>query len=100
MKGAEVLIEPLARGGCAAALMVDGRLQDLVIDPAPDDPTPQPGAIYRAVLGRPMKGLGGAMVDLGGGRSRLPARPAGSRGRRRRCSCRSRAPPSPARRPR
>lgn len=79
MKGRQILIEPLASGGHAAALMVDGRLQDLLIDPAPAEAMPHPEAIYRAFLGRPMKGLGGVMVELGGGQSgflrsrRLPA---------------------------
>lgn len=83
MKGREVRIEKLARGGHVAALSVDGRLWDLLIDPAPSDPTPRPEAIYRAVAGRPMKGIGGAMMDLGGGltgflRAPRPPRP-GSR---------------------
>ena len=79
MRGRQILIEPLPAGGHAAALMVDGRLADLLIDPDPSDPTPRPEAIYRAVPARPMKGLGGAIVDLGGGRTgflrgpRLPA---------------------------
>ena len=45
-----------------AALVVDGQLQDLLIDPADD--TPLPGAIYRAVADRPMKGQGGMFVKL------------------------------------
>ncbi len=69
MKGRQILIEPLPYGGHAAALMVDGRLQDLLIDPSPTEAVPQPEAIYRAVPGRPMKGLGGVMVELGGGQS-------------------------------
>ena len=69
MRGRQVLIEPLPAGGHAAALMVDGRLQDLLIDPGLCDATPRPEAIYRALPGRPMKGLGGAMVDLGGGQT-------------------------------
>lgn len=79
MKGRRILIEPLAGGGHAAALMVDGRLDDLLIDPAPSDLTPRPEAVYRAIATRPMKGLGGAIVDLGNGRTgflrgpRLPA---------------------------
>lgn len=79
MKGRQILIEPLKGGGDAAALMVDGRLEDLLIDPDPSDLTPRPEAIYRAIAARPMKGLGGAMVDLGNGRTgflrgpRLPA---------------------------
>jgi len=67
VKGRQILIEPLPAGGDAAALMVDGRLQDLLLDPDPADATPRPEAIYRAVPSRPMKGLGGVMVDLGGG---------------------------------
>lgn len=69
MKGRQILIEPLPDGGHAAALMVDGRLEDLLIDPAPSDTTPRPEAIYRAVPARPMKGMGGVMVDLGAGRT-------------------------------
>lgn len=67
MKGRQILIEPLPHGGKAAALMVDGLLQNLLMDPAPTDPTPRPEAIYRAVAGRPLKGTGGVIVDLGGG---------------------------------
>ena len=46
----------------AAALIVDGRLEDLAIDPITDAPIP--GAIYRAVADRPMKGQGGLFVKL------------------------------------
>lgn len=45
-----------------AALLVDGQLSDLAIDPADDRPLP--GAIYRAVADRPMKGQGGLFVKL------------------------------------
>ncbi|WP_225028388.1 ribonuclease E/G [Xinfangfangia pollutisoli] len=51
----------------AAALMVDGQLEDLAIDPAGDEP--MPGAIYRAIADRPMKGQGGIFVKLPGGAS-------------------------------
>ncbi len=67
MKGREVLIEPLSAGGHAAALMIDGRLEDLLVDPDSASSTPQPEAIYLAAAGRPMKGSGGVIVDLGGG---------------------------------
>ncbi|WP_111428652.1 ribonuclease E/G [Rhodobacteraceae bacterium DSL-40] len=79
MKGRQIRIEPAAGGGVAAALMVNGRLEDLLIDPPDDDPAPRPEAIYLATVGRPMKGLGGVMLDLGDGGtgflrgSRLPA---------------------------
>ncbi|MBC7478654.1 MAG: ribonuclease E/G [Pseudorhodobacter sp.] len=46
----------------AAALIVDGVLEELLVDPADD--TALPGAIYRAVADRPMKGQGGMFVKL------------------------------------
>ena len=49
MKGRQILIEPLPAGGHAAALRVDGRLEDLLVDSDPADPAPRPEAIYRAV---------------------------------------------------
>ncbi|WP_424933496.1 ribonuclease E/G [Amaricoccus macauensis] len=69
MKGREILIEPLGGGGLAAALRVDGRLEDLLIDPPDSDPMPRPEAIYLAKAGRPMKGIGGIILDLGDGAS-------------------------------
>lgn len=48
----------------AAALIIDGTLEDLLIDPVDD--APLPGAIYRAVADRPMKGQGGMFVRLPG----------------------------------
>jgi Ribonuclease G/E len=79
VKGRQILVEPRPDGGGGAALLVDGRLEDLLVDPRADDPTPRPEAVHRAVVGRPMKGAGGAMVELGGGATgflrgaRLPA---------------------------
>jgi len=67
VKGRQIVIEPLPAGGHAAALLVDGRLSDLLVDPDPADATPRPEAIYRGIAARPMKGMGGAMIDLGGG---------------------------------
>ena len=46
------------RGGEAAALMVDGRLEDLLID----SDAPRPGTIYRAIADRPVKGQGGMFL--------------------------------------
>ncbi|MBE2276829.1 MAG: ribonuclease E/G [Rhodobacteraceae bacterium] len=64
MKGRVVLLG-VARGRGAAALMVDGRLEDFAIDAEGDAPVP--GAIYRAVADRPMKGQGGMFLRLPGG---------------------------------
>ena len=58
MTGVQTCALPIS----AAALVVDGRLEDLLIDP--DDSTILPGAIYRAVADRPMKGQGGMFVKL------------------------------------
>lgn len=68
MKGRVVHLDHIA-GRAAAALVVDGQLQDLLIDP--DDDTPLPGAIFRAVADRPVKGLGGMFVQLPQGRGFL-----------------------------
>ena len=48
----------------AAALMVDGKLDDLIVAQAAG---PVPGSIYRAEVGRQMKGQGGVIVSLGEG---------------------------------
>jgi ribonuclease G len=61
MKGRIVVLDEIA-GRQAAAVVVDGRLEDLLIDPADD--TPLPGAVYRAVADRPVKGQGGMFVKL------------------------------------
>lgn len=60
-----IVVLDLLQDRPAAALVVDGQLEDLLIDPADD--TPLPGAIYRAVADRPMKGQGGMFVKLPGG---------------------------------
>ena len=65
MKGSQVLFDTLA-GREAAARLVDGQLDDLLIDP-PEDRI-RPGAIYRAKAGRPMKGQGGVMLETPDGR--------------------------------
>jgi ribonuclease G len=64
MKGRIVLLDDLG-GRKAAALMVDGRLEDILID-APDN-APSPGEVHRAVADRPMKGQGGLTLTLGDG---------------------------------
>ena len=52
----------------AAALVVDGRLEDLLVAPA-DDAPPAPGAILRGTLDRFVKGQGGVFVKLPEGRN-------------------------------
>ena len=60
MKGRMIVLDHL-EGREAAALLVDGRLDDLLID---DDSAPRQGAIYRAICDRPLKGQGGMMLRL------------------------------------
>ena len=64
MKGRVLVLDEID-GRQAAALMVDGRLEELAIDPSED--VAIPGAIYRAVADRPVKGQGGIFVKLPGG---------------------------------
>ena len=66
MKGVLAALDHLD-GRQAAALIVDGRLRDLLIDPPADDPRPAPGQIHRAIPERPVKGMGGVMLRLAGG---------------------------------
>lgn len=60
MKGRVIVLDHIA-GREAAALLVDGKLTDLLVD---DDSAPRPGAIFRAVCDRPIKGMGGMMLRL------------------------------------
>ncbi len=61
MKGRVLVLDEID-GQEAAALMVDGRLEELVVDPVGD--VVLPGAIFRAVADRPVKGQGGIFVKL------------------------------------
>ncbi|MFV0409957.1 MAG: ribonuclease E/G [Paracoccus sp. (in: a-proteobacteria)] len=65
MKGRQILLGRIS-GHDAAALFVDGRLEELAIDPGDLVPF-APGAILRGRVGRLMKGLGGVFVTLPGG---------------------------------
>lgn len=60
MKGRTIVLDQI-NGREAAALLVDGRLEDLLVD---DDNAPRPGAIFRAICDRPLKGQGGMMLRL------------------------------------
>ncbi|MFV0490736.1 MAG: ribonuclease E/G [Pseudorhodobacter sp.] len=68
MKGRLILIDKV-RQRPAAALLEDGQLQDLLIDP-PDN-LPLKGAVYRAVADRPVKGMGGIFVKIPDGKGFL-----------------------------
>lgn len=57
MKGRLIALDHL-HGAPAAALLVDGRLQDLILSSA----GPAPGTIYRAIADRPVKGQGGMFL--------------------------------------
>ncbi len=61
MKGRVVILDQL-NGQDAAVLMVDGVIEDLLVDPKDD--APLPGAILRGIVDRPMKGQGGVFVKL------------------------------------
>lgn len=67
MKGRQVVLGQLW-GAEAAALMVDGQLEDLLLDPAALVPI-APGAICRGVVDRLVKGQGGVFLRLPGGES-------------------------------
>ncbi|MYM57389.1 ribonuclease E/G [Thalassovita mangrovi] len=57
MKGRQIILDHLD-GREAAALIVDGKLHDILID----SDLPRVGTIYRAVAERPMKGQGGLFL--------------------------------------
>lgn len=65
MKGSVIACDELGARR-AAALVVDGVLEDFLIEPDAAA-GPAPGAIYRGICQRPMKGQGGMFLDLGGG---------------------------------
>ncbi|PRX38464.1 ribonuclease, Rne/Rng family [Meinhardsimonia xiamenensis] len=67
MKGASICLDRL-EGRPAAALIINGRVDDLLITPPPEA-GPAPETILRAVVERPIKGLGGSIVRLPGGAS-------------------------------
>ncbi len=57
MKGRTIILDHIGDTE-AAALMVDGKLDDLLIDST----APRPGTIYRAIADRPVKGQGGMFL--------------------------------------
>lgn len=75
MKGTSVFLDQIAVRR-AAARMVDGVLDDFLLDPEVDGP-PRPGSLYRGVVERPMKGQGGVFVALPDGERGFLRRPGG-----------------------
>jgi len=61
MKGRVVILDEM-QGRQMAALVVDGQLEELSVDP--EGEAVLPGAIYRAIADRPVKGQGGIFVKL------------------------------------
>lgn len=66
MKGSQILLDHVGERE-AAALMVDGRLSDLLID----SDAPRPGTVYRAVTDRPVAGQGGVFLKTPDGQAYL-----------------------------
>lgn len=67
MKGRIVVLDRID-DRAAAAMIVDGKVEDLLIDP-PERFGYQPGAILRGRMDRPLKGQGGAILRLAGGQT-------------------------------
>lgn len=65
MKGRLIAIEPGPPP--MAALVVDGRIEDLLIEPAEDEKTPRIEEIHRVRVRRMLGGQGAALVKLAGG---------------------------------
>ncbi len=65
MKGRTIILDHI-RNMEAAAYLVDGKLDDLLIDHADG---PRPGAIFRGICDRPIKGQGGMMLRLPDGQT-------------------------------
>ena len=61
MKGNVIALDTWA-GRDAAAMMIDGQLDDIIV--APPKGEPAIGAIFAAVAERPLKGTGGQFVKL------------------------------------
>jgi len=66
MKGRVVLLDE-CKGRRLAALVHNGRLEDLLIDPPAADPTPRPGALYAAKVDRIIPNANAAFAAIGRG---------------------------------
>ena len=70
-----VVVLGALRGREAAALIVDGQLQDLLVGQPDDVVEFLPGAILRGHVDRQMKGQGGVFIRLPDGQKGFCARP-------------------------
>lgn len=66
MKGRQIILDHI-NGRESAALMVDGKLEDFLVDAE----APRPGTIYRATALKPMKGQGGLFLSTPDGNAFL-----------------------------
>lgn len=64
MKGRAILIDMPTGRGIQAALLKDGRLEDLLLPSSEGDDTPLPGEIYWAKVDRVVPNMGSAFVSL------------------------------------
>ena len=65
MKGRVILIDHSNVASMKSALLVDGRLEDLAVSPAVEDPSPLPGAIYLGKVDRLIPAANAAFVAIG-----------------------------------
>ncbi len=66
MKGRTIALGEIA-GRKVAALVVDGQLDDLLVESPPNRPAP--GTIFRGIAARPLKGQGGIILSLPDGQT-------------------------------
>lgn len=67
MSDRTIAVERPADAPARAALLVDGRLEDLYLDPPPGDALPAPESVHWARVERVVAGLGAAFLRLGNG---------------------------------
>jgi Ribonuclease G/E len=69
MKGWVIAVEDRPDGGKLAALLVDGRVEDLLVDPPDDDRAPRPEALVWGRVDRVVPAMGAAFLSLPDGQT-------------------------------